>query len=342
MSALTRSKPSFVIYRDEPEVIQTSSHDTTTTNTSTDNNTIKSPRPALSISTSFSINDKENSAPYPTATGGKQLKATKQQQQPKAAGLTTKSAPTSPLLQSTGPSGSSIRSALATKFVAPSKTTRVSSNNAKSKSQSSTLKRSGSSQNASGPTIELGSSVAEKTRPRVKRSVSTSSVSGRKASSKPKVTALTSLTETLEEGMAFGPDGLTAADRRAKDLTQLPLADISAAYTATTVAPEGSTDVQTLSRKRSRSLTIMAEEEEDASEPLGSQEPNSSSQHPTLISTQPEREPAGEPSSCPSPSKKCRLSPIGEVAPQLPLSAQPTLLEELLEVPNHEATFIEL
>ncbi|KAG8996493.1 hypothetical protein FRB94_008252 [Tulasnella sp. JGI-2019a] len=333
MSRLTRSKPSFVIYRDEPEVISSSSkRDTPTVMThhnNTSSNTFTSTRQALSISTSFSFNDKENSAPYPTsAPGGKQAKSVTK--------LTTKSAPTSPLMNSAQASASSIRLALATKFVAPSKT-RSSSNTTKSKSQSSTLKRSASTQNASATMIGPGSSPMEKPKLRVKRSASSSSVSGRKHSSRSTtVASLANITETVEE--VVGPDGLTAADRRAIELTQLPLADISAAFSTAAVAPGG--DVPTLSRKRSRDLAVASE----AEEPLSSQEINSSPQRPTLNLSQQETDLSSEALSCPSPSKRCRLSPVDEAAPQLPLplSSQPTLIEEFFEVPNYEATLVDL
>lgn len=73
-----------------------------------------------------------------------------------------------------------------------------------------------------------------------------------------------------------------------------------------------------------------------------------SSQCTTVRSSQPEpsTEEAQAATSCASPKKKLRLSPVRERAPQLPLPlplySQPTLIEEQFDLPNHEPTLLDL
>ncbi|KAG9040514.1 hypothetical protein FS837_000517 [Tulasnella sp. UAMH 9824] len=319
MSSLTRSKPSFIIYRDEPvagDQTQQSTPPAPTTVTST----------RFTISTSVvSLKDKENAAPYSAVDKSGKDKAPK---------LTRSlSAPTSPVLASDGEGAKAIRHALATKFVAvPTKSSKSksssgesSANKVKSKSKSS----SSSKRAVTTATSSSSDATASTAAPKLKRS-STSPSPSTSQKKKParKPSLLAPLPEegsvvVTEEPTACGPDGFTMADRRARDLTQLPLGDISEAF-PTSPMPEGFTNslVAGVSRKRTRAHSINTRDEEPtsvtveapSSQLLAAEAGPSSSQATAVISNA-------------SPHKRVRLSPLVESAELPPLSPLPTLVD---------------
>ncbi|KIO23082.1 hypothetical protein M407DRAFT_27410 [Tulasnella calospora MUT 4182] len=319
MSSLTRSKPSFIIYRDEPvagDQTQQSTPPTPTTVTST----------RLTISTSVSLKDKENSAPYSAVDKSGKNKAPK---------LTRSlSAPTSPVLASDSEGAKAIRHALATKFVAaPAKSSKSKSSSSESsankvKSKSKSL--SSSKRAVTSATSSSSNATASTAAPKLKRS-STSPSPSTSQKKKParKPSLLAPLPEegsgvVAEEPTACGPDGFTMADRLARDLTQLPLGDISEAF-PTSPIPEGFANslVAGVSRKRTRAHSINARDEEptsvtveapSSSQHLAAEAGPSSSQATTVISNA-------------SPHKRVRLSPLVESAELPAVSPLPTLVD---------------
>ncbi|KAG8899797.1 hypothetical protein FRB99_006450, partial [Tulasnella sp. 403] len=231
MSSLTRSKPSFIIYRDEPTAPEPAQSATATSTTAP---SVTSQRPTLS--TSLSFHDKENTSPYPTVGTNDKPKL---KSKTSTTGRSIKSAPTSPIVSENADGATAIRLALATKFVASSsKKNKPKLQSSNSVRRSATIASSSSSENAP---------------PKLKRSLSTSSTS-RLGEKKHKLSSrgLASTVETIPEHVESsqcGSDGLTMADRRARDLTILPLADISEAF-PTGAAPEGFAPPSSPSRKR--------------------------------------------------------------------------------------------
>lgn len=90
---------------------------------------------------------------------------------------------------------------------------------------------------------------------------------------------------------------------------------------------------------QNRAQTIVTREE---SEPSSSQTLSEASQASTAIMTPSEPEVPAETSSCPSPSKRVRLSPVRNEAPLLPIRAEATLVEDVFEAPNEEPTLVDL
>ncbi|KAG8918727.1 hypothetical protein FRC01_001687 [Tulasnella sp. 417] len=320
MSSLTRSKPSFIIYRDEPvagDQTQQSTPQAPTTVTST----------RLSISTSVSSKDKENAAPYSAVDKAGKNKAPK---------LTRSlSAPTSPVLASDSDAAKAIRQALATKFVAApgaksSKSKSSSGESSANKVKSKSKPSSSSKRAATTATSSSSDATASTAAPKLKRSSTSPSPSTshkKKPARKPSL--LAPLPEegsgvVAEEPTARGPDGLTLADRRARDLTQLPLGDISEAF-PTSPVPEGFTNtlVAGVSRKRTRAHSINARDDEptsvtveapSSSQLLAPEAGPSSSQATAVVSNA-------------SPHKRVRLSPLVESTELPAVSPLPTLVD---------------
>lgn len=349
MSSLSRSKPSFIIYRDEPVAggeTQQSTAQPPATVTST----------RLTISTTVSLKDKENAAPYSAVDKSGKNKAPK---------LTRSlSAPTSPILAGDDEGAKAIRLALATKFVAaPTKGSKSKSssgessvNKAKSKSKSSSSSKrmvTTATSSVSDATTATASTAALKLK-RNNTSPSPSSSQKKKPSRKPSL--LAPLPEegsgvVAEDPTACGPDGLTLADRLARDLTQLPLGDISQAF-PTSSMPEAFTKsaVAGVSRKRTRAHSINAREDESTSVTV---EVASSSSLLLVAEAGPSSPKTTAVISNASPHKRVRLSPLVEAA-ELPsvsplstpvdlpvLCTQETAVDDLKDELDVEATLID-
>lgn len=228
MSSLTRQKPSFIIYRDEPVDSAPAAPKVPAAPVVAQ----RTRRPTIST-TSLSYNDKENASLLPQSATTDKAKGKPKLTRSATMPVGSQSAPTSPLGKSATMDGEAIRRALSTKFVAPPEK--------KSKPKSSSTLQSRRTTSTSSSSTDRTSTV--KRSRSVSRSTTSTSEKKRKAQLEPVVE---------EDPHACGPDGLTMADRRARDLTILPLGDISAAFDTGSTAPESFAAVPapTLSRKR--------------------------------------------------------------------------------------------
>ncbi|KAG8966976.1 hypothetical protein FRC03_010931 [Tulasnella sp. 419] len=291
-SSSTRSRSSFTIYRDDPEssTNERNSHQTTT---STSTPTSRQP-----TAQTLSIKDKENSHPYGgTSTQNKSVKPPLGKRSCSAPMV--KNSLSSPVLELP-------RTALATKFLLDSKSSRSSKSKAKAISEEPEPRTTAPSTSRDEKPIK-----SQVQRLKLRKSSSGSSSRTKSRSELLLSSASARLTRVVEDEAAVcGDDGLTLADRRAVDLTQSPLADISAAYPTSEPPPSFHSSSP---RKRSRALTLYSDSDSTLATPLAAERPITSStddlRAKELYAQLPATDSAIASCSPSSPHKRLRLSP---------------------------------